>query len=342
MSDHNPQIIFVTSLADLPDLSYAEHICVDFETTSGKPEQAEADPWCGARIALIGISDCSNNVWVIATKRCKRPTLALPGLDTEAVLAWLRVTLGRKRVSYVGHWIRAEANLARADACPLNRKSAWFCTEIGLHNENDCYEEYNLKWASEAILKMRELKEYQERLLTYLAQSKLGTRAHPGNFAEVETTLLGTYCALDVFATVKLREHILANLDAKQMRAFSQDCEANKIFHDMQYRGVRLDIKRLFLAKYWYMHEMMAMGEMASLICGKEFNPQSGAHVQALLCHHYRLPVVKWNKPDKNSKNQNETPSFDDEAMQIYLNLPEVRDGRLPGMSSLIWCISRY
>lgn len=336
MSD--PAMIYVTRIEDLPDLSHAETICIDFETLSGNPQKAEADPWRNARIALIGISDMKT-VWVIATQRCKRPTLLLPGLDTSTVLAWLRSTLGQRRKCYVGHWIRAEANLARADACSLNRESFWHCTEIAAHNENDCLAEYNLKWYAANVLDYPQLLAAEDKVLTWLAQGKYGKRSDPGDFAEVPTDILGPYCGMDVIATIRAYHYQHKNLDSRQLRAFTQDCEVNKIFHDMQYRGVKLNLRKLLLAKVWYTVEERTWAEMCVGISGREFNPLSGPHLVALLIVHYGLPVMKYGKPDEKGK---EHPSFDDEAMQMYFNLPIVKQGAVPGLYSLLWCISRY
>src|SRR3990167_10638309 len=115
--------INVTDLSQLPNLDHAPVIALDFETDSGKPHKAEAAPWNGARIAMIGISD-TKTVWTISTDRMIRGPNRLPAAP---VFAWLKYTLGYGRKRIIAHWIRAEVALAQAEDCgfTLSGRDGW-------------------------------------------------------------------------------------------------------------------------------------------------------------------------------------------------------------------------
>ena len=324
----------VQTASTLPDLSHTKRLVLDYETDSGNPKRAEADPWFGARIAMIGVSD-GETIWTVGTDRCLRGRFRLPWENVEL---WLRDTISAPRERYVAQWIRAEAHLSRAAGCPLRRDAMWYCTEIASHHLQDTLLQNNLTFLAKHLCNNIEVERWEGILNLWLRDAGLHTGQKPGNFAEVPTELLSQYLASDVFATHQLEMHYEPLFDDRQREALYQDFQVNKILCDMQYRGVRVNVPKLQQAQFVLMHNLQTLSDALVAEIGHEFNPMSSTQLAELLINTYHLPVLRWT--DDTDKNR---PSFDDDTLRLYLELPPLQPGGdLPQLRGIIEKIDQY
>lgn len=323
---------FVKSAAELPDLSAAKTIILDYETDSGDPKRPAVAPWEGARIAFIGISD-GTELWTIATDRCKRGPNRLPW---ESVKPWLQTTLAAPRDKFVGQWIRTEVQLSRADGCPMNRAAIWYDTEIAAHHWHDTLLRFNLNALSEVLLRENDTLLLEDELLIWLRDARLGgTQKKPGNYAEAPSDMLSRYCGQDVITTWKVQQKLESLLQIDQRIALAQDLEFNKLLCDMAYTGLRIDREKLLFLYVLLRVDLSQMGETFSRVLKYEFNPNSNPQVKELLIDTWHLPVLRWNQDTDICR-----PSFDDDALELYQQLKVLDDA--PFMRAVIQLIDAY
>lgn len=316
----------VEDVASLPCLDAADYIFLDFETASGNPEAAEADPWFGAKIALIAISD-GKTIWTIATERCARGPHRLPW---EPVRTWLGDVVSKRRRAYVNQWIRVEANLLEAEGIPLNRESEWFDIEIAAHHVLETLDAYDLTTIAETFIDYHDGTLYYDAVQRWLKDAKLK------DYAQVPTDLLSKYAACDVEACVLLFDYYRTHIMPDQLRALTIDLRVLKILQHMQYRGVRVNLQNVGVAAFYCSIELVELGSSLAYLLGREINPLSSDQVGELITKEFNLPVLRWNDDDGKVP----TPSFDDDTLQLYLNLPTVQ--QLPHLHGAIAVIDQY
>ena len=136
------------------------------------------------------------------------------------------------------------------------------------------------------------------------------------DYGRLPIDLIGRYACMDVIGNRALYKELLKRLDADQMPLFESEVLFTKHLFNMERRGIRVDVQQTKLEKLKTLTRMMKAAERLRELTGHEL-VDSGDFWSEIFISELGLPIVKSGKTG---------PSFDSEALDVYEQLPEVRE----------------
>ena len=295
-----------TSIHDTPELPRnTKRLYLDFETSSGDPKLSSTNPWwhCSVIGAAVTFDDWPRAVF----------------MTRDILRHWVLGNLPKCEV-WINHNVKYDAHVLFNDlGIEWNKPLHDTVTYAKLLDSDRTFKGgYGLDALAQAWIG-RDMSLYYEALKPYLYDHK-GRHVNQ-DYGKIPLDLLAEYACEDVLANRELYHYELAQMPADMAPLVQTETEITTVLLNMERRGLKIDPDKVQQKELVSKYKMMTYAERLKDIVGYEINPVSGTDVYDVLCNRYGLPVLAWTNEDDDKKKSN--PSFDADAMQMYLAHPE-------------------
>lgn len=289
-------------LPRLPDS--IERLCLDFETTSGDRKLDSLNPWhnCAPYIAAVTWDDCPT-AFALDVRRDLR------------VKQWLRDALLRSR-SWVNHNVKYDAHVAQSANINVPKSLELVCTIASsklIDSDRTYTGGYGLDAVSLAWLH-EDISQYEHALKPWLNKNK--------DYGEIPYDVLGEYACQDVLTNRRLDAFTRAQMPEECQGVWATERKLTKLLFKMERRGVRVRLDLLKQAEFALMYQMVKIEEQLHARLGRHIRPHVNEDCHEVLCIEYGLPVLAWTNPDDKAPDATHNPSFDQDALGLYLIYP--------------------
>lgn len=296
---------------DLPDLRVEKHLFLDGETTGFSDKVEAFHPYHGHRLCGFAVTaDADPRCWYVPVRH--RGASNVPESKWKP---WARHLLERAP-AWVNHNVKFDAHFMHVDG--VDRKGPMIDTVVLSQTIDTDRWSHGLKplcrdWGIDPMDEAREVEAYLKG-----AKSK--------DFAVVPPDVLGRYAMRDVSANRKLFSHVVRVRPPDLEEVWNLEVEMTSVLFRMESIGFMVDDQQLRIEKVKCLSRMLPICDRLHKITGVEFtNSSDWIHDQ--LCTQRGLPVLRWTESkqrDANGKKMPGGPSFDAEALQLYLGHPAV------------------
>ena len=290
---------------DLPNLTGAHTVYVDFETTSGAKDKMSVNPWFNCSVAGFAITvDDDPRAYYVPVNHFHGGNI-----DRRAAIKWLKAVLD-SCVQWVNHNIKYDLHVAEND---FQIKFAGRIIDTlplcKLYNSDRF--SYDMDQICKDWLDY-DISEYEQALAPYLGGD------NNKDYGRVPVDVMAKYGCEDVHAVraiwLFLQKHMY------ECQAWDIEINTTPILHRIERTGMTIDPKMIRGMEILYIKRMFELRESLLDETGKHFNPVSNNDCYDVLCNQYGLPVLKWTNEDNEDKESN--PSFAKDVMQQYITHP--------------------
>lgn len=236
-----------------------------------------------------------------------------PNLPLEPCLRWSRDVINAA-TGWVNHNVKFDAHFAAVDGAPFPETCKLIDTLTLSKVINTDRWTHGLKELLRELL--NRATESEDRVKAFLNGYNLGRNRKAKDYALVPSDILGYYACDDVLGNRDLFRYLQKQLPEQVGPTWAMEQELTPVLWDMESAGLRTETVELRKAKVISIHKQISMATRLNAITGTEF-ADSSAYSYALICGKWGLPVLARNKESGN-------PSFDYEALLLYLSHPEV------------------
>jgi DNA polymerase-1 len=309
----------VQSLKELPRLTGAKRLYMDFETTSFDPKQKALKPYHGHRIAGIGVTaDDKKGAWYIPI-RCTHEQWNLP---LKPVLKWLNDTINSCE-EWVNHGVKFDAHFARQDGIDFNCRLVDTNT-LAKVIQSDRFS-YELDTLSSEWLE-DDISGHKSRVDTYLAGCK------SKNYGDTPADILGEYGCQDVLTNRILDKYLRRRKSEQVSRVWETEILLTPVLFDMEVEGLHVDPTELLKQQLLILNELLILEEELHKLTDISIRPHTNADCYEVLCNKYGLPVL--------GRTKKKEPSFDKDTLVSYRAYPLVQQN--PELTTIVTKIQRY
>ena len=301
------------SVEELPDLFNAEHLFLDFETTSGDKKLTSLNPWHNCDVAGICITTDDNpNAYYVPVGHTKG------NLSKDIVYPWLNKVVSTCK-SWVNHNIKYDAHVFQINIA----KEVWNCTLIDtltlakiIDSDRVIKGGYSEDALSNAWLN-EDISMCKKALIPYLHNNK--------DWGMIPPFVIGEYGCQDVLTARRLFKYILANIPEQCKRVAETEIALTRVLFETEQTGLCVNPTQLRIKELFLLRRLLEIDAELADIVGRSFNPGSPKDCFEVLCNQYGLPVLARTNQDDPKKPHN--PSFDKKALIQYLHHPHAPEG---------------
>jgi DNA polymerase-1 len=305
----------VQRVVDLPDLSAARDLFVDFETTSFDSKTPAFHPYKGHRIAGIAVTvDDEPDAWYVPLRHATHyeSLFAQPSNidDVSGALRWLGDTLTGTGKRWINHNNKFDAHFAHCEGVSFDAQLIDTVQLARVVDKQRKREGYDLKKLSTDWLGVPH--DEADEVAWFLRKHR------SKDYGDLPIGLASRYAATDVWRNRDLWHEIQRRRYDGDERVWDIETRLTDVLFDMERLGVRLDVRGLEAATE-AAHAAMAKCESIVARCGfGGVNLDSTDELHDALVVRRGLPVVGLTLEGD--------PSFDKHALRKYLELGEVRN----------------
>lgn len=343
MIDLGQNFFIVESVNELPNLQNRKEIFCDVESKRVFDDDKLGGlyPWKGDKICGFSVSaDDLKEVWYVPIRHTATASKNLP---VEPVMNWARDFLQSCR-DWINHYVKFDAMMFDVGD-GVEFKSRLICTlNLSKLYYSDRFE-YGLKPLCSDWL------DYDTTSLDHVQAYLNSTKQK--SYASVPIYLLGKYANDDVrmnrmlyrFLQQNMQERIenTQGINGERVKQLIEtEIDLTSVLFDMEKEGLRIDEQECKIELYKSLRIMINNAEKITECTGiKEFT-NSNACMQEILLKQLKLPILATIKEKDEDGQWYDTgrPSFDKDAMALYLNHPSVTSN--PKTQELINVISQY
>jgi DNA polymerase-1 len=300
----------VEQCSELPEVPEGCDLFLDCETVSADESLTSGgiDPYLGDRVCGWAVTWNDNPVAYYIPIRHRGTESNLP---VDRVNEWLKRTL-RVAKRWINHNIKFDAHFAMVDGAEFDCDLVDTLTMAKLvnsdrmsHDLKDLLRDWlNIDQRSEQIVKQ------------FLMGYKLPRNRRAKDYALVPIDLLGYYAGDDVLNNRRLYHWLVANLPESCNDIWTMEQKLTPVLWDMEHAGLRTDQLQLQKEKFLSLNRMIEWSTDVATATGMEYT-DSAKFSRELFCDRWNLPILAFSKKTGN-------PSFDKEALQLYLGHPEI------------------
>ncbi len=303
----------VESTKELPNLTKADRLYLDFETTSGDPKLMSTNPWHNCNITGIGITidDC-DCAWYIPVG-CIYEGESKRNLNKEFICGWLHCVVSSAKV-WINHNVKYDAHVLFNCAvrpqyrCSLPQLIDTLALAKLIDSDKMYRGGYGLATLSKDWLD-EDISSYEDALRPYL--KKPGGQYYNKDYGNIPIDTIAPYCGQDVLTVRKLAEYIKDKLPSECSGVMKTECNLTSVLFDMERYGVRIDRQQLEIHQMACYKNMVRLQEELTELLGYYCLASSDKDVADAILNTYGLPVIK--QTDKGN------PSFDNDTLKEYL-----------------------
>jgi DNA polymerase-1 len=308
------EAILLEDPAELPRLQDHDTIYLDVETTTlgpkyfGDKERGGFHPYHGDRCCGLAITaDDIAHGWYIP----------MSVFDDGVVGLWLKSVLNSCR-QWVNHNVKFDAHFV-AEHFGFE-PTCRFVDSLTMAKLIDTDRwNYGLKQLSREWLRIETPE--QDRVLAYLKEAK------SKDYGDVPDDILGEYAVADVLMNRWLYHYMLDHLPDQVRPVWETEQRLTRTLWKAERLGVCVDPLELKKEELVSTHKVIQLTEQFADLTGiQDFNSRSAPQVMDFFVNQLGLPILSWKEKRDERGNVTETsPTFDDDALQLYLQHPEVR-----------------
>lgn len=296
--------------SELPDLTGARRLYLDFETTSGNPRVKSTNPWrnCAIAGACVTADDCAK-AWYVPIGHND----ARWNVDRDAATRWLANVLGSCG-EWCNHNVKYDAQVAGNAGLPIPKRLVCTLTRAKIVDSDRGYGRgtYALDSLSKDWLRV-DVSRYEERIKNHLRSAcKNGSQ----DYGDVPADLLGEYGCQDALTARALLAYEEANTPEQCAGVAETETLLTRALVDMEREGLRVDKRELQITEFKLLREMLAIEEALERELGFAVRPHVPEDCHRVLCQAWGLPIL--SATDKGGA------SFDKDALVAYLAHPAV------------------
>lgn len=302
--------LYLNESDDLPNLTNATCLFLDFETSSGSPRKDSLNPWHNCKVAGICICVDDSPAYYI-------PFMHFSEQGQHRVATWLESV-----VQSAGYWINHNVKYD-AHVCANNfgfiPAPVLICTltlsklvdSDRLARGGYSLDVLSRDWLGENI------NAYEEALKPYLKNNK--------DYGRIAPDILGEYGCQDVLTNRRIWQYIDANLAEQCYRVRDTEIRLTRRLFEMERNGLRVEPQELKIAQLRLLNRMSQIDDELTRIVGRSFRPHVNEDCFDILCIQYGLPVLAYTKDEDGNETAN--PSFDKAALAMYAAHPKAPAG---------------
>jgi len=328
---HNKFI--VEDVSELPAFQNAKNLYLDFETTSGVPNEPAFNPHRGDRVAGVAVTvdDCPRSYYIPMRHRRANGQMMDGNLRVENVQAWMRDVIGTCD-DWVNANVKFDAHFAHWEGADFRGGLYCLTTAAKVLNADMTYNGgYGLKNLSGKWLGHK-ITDLQDEVKEYLDGVKLERNRKAKDYGLVPIDIMARYACQDAFTARDLHHHIERELPEECRGVLNTERLLTPVLYDMEVEGMRVDPDQLAQSEMTILQELIFIEEKLHKVLGFSCNPSKSSDCYNLLCVHWGLPVLSYSE-DGN-------PSFDKDALIQYLLHPDIKDN--PGRTSVVKLVQYY
>lgn len=330
----------IETVDDLPELPDCKAFFMDFECTLYDIERLAVChlknslgsffPYSGDRISGIAVVYGKEKIGYYIPIRHKIGDKLNPAnLPLEPVQKWL------KRHNQIGIWCNAnpkfDAHFAKADGFDFRGTLVDCLVDAKLYDVE--YPTHALKplcrnWVE---MPMGDV----DKVKTFLKEAKTG------DYGQLPIDLCAQYAVLDCFGARALQQWLIRHQREGMENIVKTEHELTGVLYDMESVGMKADRKAILLELRSCLRSMIFTSTRLYELTDEEF-VDSSTHIHNLLCTQLGLPILAWTtKKDKaTGKKTRGGPSFDKDALLLYLDHPQVKIN--PNTKEIVECIQKF
>lgn len=287
---------------DIPNLSYARRLYLDFETTSGDPKKKAVNPFrdCSTLGICITVDDLPEAYYIPVGHHYG------DNIDKEFVGRWLKEIVDTCEV-WENHNIKFDAHVANNDLgiTPPKRLECTLTQAKIVDTDRMMKGGYGLDalayhWLGEDI------KHYEAALQPYLKNNK--------DYGAIPIDVMGEYGGQDVLTNRRLGKWLRAQMPEQCQRVWETEVKLTRLLFFMEQRGLLIDPQELMMDELAITLKLLQLDQELHDLVGTSFNATSNEDCFDVLCNRYGLPVLGWT--------DNGDPSFDKHVLAQYLSHP--------------------
>lgn len=307
----NPRLRVLTDANSLPDITNAERLYLDVETTSGQDGVKSLNPHRDCYIAGIAIlaeySDGSTSDAYYAPVGHRY--LDAKNLDWQIVYDWTAKAIHSCK-TWVNHNIKYDAHVIINNlALDISHLPAFIDTIVmaKLYDSDRMYKGgYGLAVLSRQLLK-KNIDRYENEVKKYAE--------YTADYGMVPIPILGPYAAMDVVSVYRLYHFFDKNLHTDVYSVLKNECELTRVLFMMEHRGLKVDAQQLMLEEAKMTASLVSKIRDIHARTGRYIEPHVNADCYSLLCVDYGLPVIETTEAGN--------PAFSADALKQYRVRPD-------------------
>lgn len=304
---------------DLPDMSHARELFLDFETASFDPVRYGNTPWKGHKICGTCVTrDNDPRCYYIPTRHYFVTGERHPAnLDEDAVARWLRDSVSTCD-DWVNHNVKFDAHFAASEGARFRGRLVDTLTLAKVHDSDRMFKGgYGLDALSATWLE-NDISAHEQKLKAHIASIKLPRNRKAKDYGLAPPDVMAAYGAQDVRTARELYRWLQTHRHADHEALWDTEIKLTPVLFDMESDGMRVDPQQLDIEELKTLYEMSRLEEELEKVVGEPINPASAKDCFNLICTYLALPILAYNESGN--------PSFDKHALGEYANLPEVKD----------------
>ena len=293
--------ILIQSASELPNLSGAKNLYVDFETSSGDPKKTSLNPWhdctpCGTCITVDEI----NQAWYIPWR-------------TVDHKEWLQDLFNHCH-RWINHNVKYDAHVAaNAGIIGLDQVTLVDTVTLAKIIDSDRVTRggYSLSALSQGWLK-HDVSGFEDRLAAFLEGCK------SKDYGDVPDDIIAEYGCQDVFTARDLWRYLNRMRHDQCEAVWDNEIKLTGVLFDIEQYGLRTEEEELIVEEYVSTAQLLQWEQWLHESAGVPIRPHVNADCFEFLCGMNGLPVLNYTEKDNN-------PSFDAKTLGSYLQHPIVR-----------------
>jgi DNA polymerase-1 len=299
----------VESPADLPEPRPGARMFTDCETRRRGDDltQGGLEPYLGDRACGWAVCWDEGPAYYVPIRHRN----SSKNVELGPVLAWLK-RLVEVSKEWVNHNVKFDAHFAAVDGAVFK------CRLVDTMSLAKVVESdrmgYGLKMLCRDMLNI--IQDSADRVGAFLRSYKLERNRRANDYALVPVDLLGYYGCDDVLNTRDLFVYLMSKLDPDVKPTWDLEQELTPVLWDIERIGLRTDRQELQLEQVKSLGRQIQMATRINALTGLEYVDSSAFS--------YELLVAQWGLPVLSRNKENGNPSFDKEALELYLVHPEV------------------
>jgi len=312
MVNLSPNKILIERASELPDMSKARELFVDFETTSFVDGDKALNPYKGHRIAgVCATRDDDPTAYYVPLRHRDEQW----NIDVDAGLRWLRDAITTCE-DWVNHNVKFDAHFAAVEGFEFQGRLVDTLTAAKVLDSDRLYKGgYGLDKLSAAWLD-DDISDYEKELKQFLAGVKLSRNKKAQDYGLIPADVMCAYGCQDVLTTRELYRYVQRRMPEECQSVWGTEIKLTPVLYDIEREGLHVDRQMLELVEFKTVAKLARIEEKLQGLIGTPANPASSDDCFDVLCNHYGLPVL--SRTDKGE------PSFDKDSLVQYSNHPDV------------------
>lgn len=294
---------------DLPRFVGSKKLYLDYETTSGDPDETSLNTWKTCYIAGVAVTGAEGPAYYIPFDH-RDGRWNYPRAKALAWLEQLMLDVETIGSEWVNHNVKYDMHVSRRYELPIPSRVSCTLTRAKLVDSDRKFKGgYGLDSLAMAWLE-RDIRGYERTLKAYLKG------CNSRDYGDVPADILGEYACEDVIVT-RLIDRYIERVLPQQCRGVElTEKKLTPVLFDMEVVGLRVDPVQLAVEELKATTRLLDMEEQICELVGNPVRPHVNEDCFALLCGRHGLPVLAWT--DKKE------PSFDKNTLASYAKNPTV------------------